>query len=123
MPKQLSNPEKKSLKRQAVHPWENGAPMGFLQALIVKVLRDGHVEGSGESIRKAVEAMLSRQVDVAQVYGALRTLESAALISVRTTRSNDRGPATKLYGVTPKGCDVLAQTTRHFVFMVKQLGG
>ncbi|NLB66201.1 MAG: PadR family transcriptional regulator [Lentisphaerae bacterium] len=100
--------------------WITQMRRGWLEACIFNVLaRQQELHGYG--IMQCLQDIPGLGITEGSLYPLLSRLRLQGLIAVRRWEESPEGPPRKIYGLTPRGHDILNLVNEHFELMGRQL--
>jgi DNA-binding PadR family transcriptional regulator len=101
------------------------APLGHLQALVLKKLDDLKSEAFGYNVLEQLSIDSGVWIDHSQIYTTIRRFldRKPALIEKVAERAQPRGPKLKIYKLTAAGRAALKSTTAHYRAVADYLEG
>ena len=96
--------------------WMTQMRRGWLEACIFNVLAGEELHGYG--IMNRLHEIPGRGIPEGSLYPRLFRLQG--LLAVRRIEDSPDGPARKVYGLTPRGRQILALMNDHFELMKRQ---
>jgi len=98
--------------------WATQMRRGWLEACILNVLANEELHGYGIMLR--LQDIPGLGISEGSLYPLLSRLRLQGLLAVRRIEDSPDGPARKIYGLTPRGRQVLALMNDHFELMKRQ---
>lgn len=98
--------------------WATQMRRGWLETCIFNVL--AHEERHGYGIMQRLQEIPGLGISEGSLYPLLSRLRLLGLVAVRRIEDSPDGPARKVYGLTPRGRQVLALMNDHFELMKRQ---
>jgi PadR family transcriptional regulator PadR len=84
------------------------APLGVLEEQIVVAVLRTRGEAYGMRVRREIERVTGRSLAIGAVYATLDRLEAKGLLA--SARAHGAGPSRRLFAVSAKGAQALAET-------------
>jgi PadR family transcriptional regulator PadR len=84
------------------------APLGVLEEQVVVAVLRTRGESYGMRVRREIERATGREIAIGAVYSTLDRLEAKGLLT--STRSAADGSSRRLFDLSPKGAQALADT-------------
>lgn len=98
--------------------WMTQIRRGWLETCILNLLAGEDIHGYGLLLR--LRHIPGLGISEGSLYPLLSRLRLQGLIVVRRLEESPDGPPRKVYGLTPRGRQVLALMNRHFDVMTRQ---
>ena len=98
--------------------WATQMRRGWLETCVFNVLAGEELHGYG--IMQRLEAIPGLGISEGSLYPLLSRLRLQGLLAVRRIEDSPDGPVRKVYGLTPRGRQVLARMNDHFELMQRQ---
>lgn len=98
--------------------WMTQMRRGWLEACIFNVLAAEERHGYG--IMQRLQEIPGLGISEGSLYPLLSRLRLQGLLAVQRVEDSPDGPARKIYGLTPRGRQVLALMNDHFELMKRQ---
>ena len=98
--------------------WVTQMRRGWLETCIFNVLAREELHGYGIMLR--LQEIPGLGITEGSLYPLLSRLRLQGLLAVRRIEDSPGGPARKVYGLTPRGRQVLALMNDHFELMKRQ---
>ena len=98
--------------------WITQMRRGWLETCIFNVLANEELHGYGIMLR--LQEIPGLGITEGSLYPLLSRLRLQGLLAVRLVENSPDGPARKIYGLTPRGRQVLALMNGHFELMKRQ---
>ena len=98
--------------------WVTQMRRGWLETCIFNVLAAGERHGYG--IMQRLQEIPGLGIGEGSLYPLLSRLRLQGLLAVVRIEESPDGPARKIYGLTPRGRQVLALMNDHFELMKRQ---
>ena len=99
--------------------WMAQMRRGWLETCIFNVLANEELHGYG--IMNRLRDIPGLGISEGSLYPLLSRLRLQGLVVVRRIEDSPGGPARKIYGITPRGRQILALMNDHFELMKRQL--
>ena len=80
----------------------------FEEQVMLAIVRTGAAEAYGMAVRRELERVTGREVTIGEVYATLDRLEAKRL--VRSVRAGPAGASRRVFAVTRRGAEALADT-------------
>ncbi len=98
--------------------WMTQIRRGWLETCILNLLTSEELHGYGLMLR--LRHIPGLGISEGSLYPLLSRLRLQGLIAARRLEESPDGPPRKIYGLTPRGRQVLALMNRHFEVMKRQ---